>query len=257
MNKKIIIGGAVALGIVALIAVWLYVALFVQKGNTTEDKVPFNQEVVVGEPVDIVLDFYNPWLDAVKSPDTDPYTLGFATKGILSEELRARLEASKNRGETEIDPVLCQTTVPERVNGRIVSETADTVRVLVMTKEDHITAQSVFTLLRHNEGWFIKDILCSPGEFDIPREFTFEKEGFLLKSVPPPLNPKYWHLIFEENGEPGHFVPLFFTGESSCTALDGNKAPCDPNQFRDATKAKIFGQMTESGVTVSRLEFLE
>jgi len=251
-HKKIIVGTLLALILIVLIA------LSMRSSGDKADQISNSQEVSTQEPIDIVLDFYNPWLEAVKSTDTNPYAEGLATKGILSEELRTRIISSEGRGETEIDPVLCQTTVPERITGRIVSEQENEVRVLVMARgTEGLTAQSVFTLKRHNDGWFIEDILCSPGEFDIPREFTFEKEGYLLKSVPPPLNPEYWHLVFEENGELGHVVPLLFTGESSCVAIDGNVAVCVPDQFPEATKAHIYGQMTESGATVTRLEFIK
>ncbi len=252
-HKKIILGGLLALGTIVLIGVLLHMRS--PESNPT-DTVSYNQETRVAEPVDIILDFYNPWLEAVKSTSTSPYALGLATEKILTEELRTRLIDSEGRAETEIDPVLCQTTKPSRVTGRIVSEQENEVRVLVMAKEKELSAQSVFTLKRHNDGWFIEDILCFAGEFDIPREFSFEKEGYLLKSVPPPFNPEYWHLVFEESGELGHVVPLSFTGESSCTAPDKN-ATCTPDQFTEAAKVHIYGQMTESGVTVTRLEFVE
>ncbi len=252
-HKKIIAGGLLVLGIIILIGV-----LFLKSSpNNGEDQIAYNQQISTNEPIDIVLDFYNPWIEAVRSTSTNPYAEGLATKGILSEKLSARLISSEGRAETEIDPVLCQTTVPERVNGRIVSEQEGEVRVLVMAREDALTAQSVFTLKRHNDGWFIEDIICSAGEFDIPREFSFNKEGYLLKSVPPPLNSEYWHLVFEENGELGHVVPLFFTGETSCVAVDKTTAVCTPEQFTEATKAHIYGQMTENGANVTRLEFVE
>jgi hypothetical protein len=253
-NKKLVVGGLIGLVAVAVIAGVLYKAFRTQEG---EWQVTYNQEVSTAEPVDIAMDFYNPWLEAVKSTSTDPYTLGLAEGKILSEKLRARLVSTKGQAETEIDPVLCQTTTPARVTGRVVSAQENEVRVLVMAKEKELTGQSVFTLKRQGDGWFIDDILCSPGEFDIPREFSFEKEGFLLKSVPPPLDSKLWHIVFEENGELGHAVPLFFGAESKCVSADGNESVCNPDQFAEATGARIYGQMTESGADVTRLEFVQ
>lgn len=255
IHKKIITLGLLAVGAVALIAWVLY-----SYSSDTEapiTAVTYVQEVSGNEPIDIVLDFYNPWLEAVKSTSTNPYTLGLASEGLLSEELRARIVRSEGRGDTEIDPVLCQTTTPDRITGRIVSAQENEVRVLIMAKEKELTAQSVFTVKRHNNGWFIEDIVCSSGEFDIPREFSFEKEGYLLKNIQPPYNPEYWHLVFAEDGELGHVVPLSFNAESSCIATDTSVSTCVPDQFTEARKVHVYGQMTESGAEVTRLQFIE
>lgn len=255
IHKKIITIGLIALGVIALTA-WVFYS-YLSDTEETNTTTTYIQEVSTNDPIDIVLDFYNPWLEAVQSTSTDPYTVGLATSKILSEELRTRIVNSAGRGDTEIDPVLCQVTVPQRVTGRIVSLQENEARVLVMAKEKELTAQSVFRLKRHNDGWFIEDILCSSGEFDIPREFSFEKEGFLLKNIQPPYNSEYWHLVFEENGELGHVVPLFFNSESSCIAIDSSTAVCVPDQFTEAKKVHVYGQMTESGAEIARLQFIE
>lgn len=235
------------------------VGLFLKQSGTEDslNQNSYTQEVSTSDPIDIVLDFYTPWLEAVRSTSTDPYTSGLAIEKILSEGLRTRLTSTAGHAETEIDPVLCQTTTPARVTGRIVSAQEDTMRVLVMAKEKELTAQSVFTLKRLNEGWFIEDILCSLGEFAPEREFSFEREGFLLKNVPPPLDPKYWYVVFEENNELGHYAPLLFDTESKCMSLDGTEGVCAPDELIDTAKVHISGQMLESGVDVVRLKFLE
>ncbi len=252
--KKFLVPGLVLLVLIGVVGGILY-KKFHTEGQIATDTT--EQEVSTADPIDIVLDFYGPWLEAVKSTSTDPYQLELVTNKILSEALRTQLMSAKGHPESEIDPVLCQTTIPEGVKVRIVSEQADVMRVLVTAKEKELTAQSVFTLKRHNDGWFIDRIICYPGEFELPREFSFEKEGFLLKSVPPPLDPQYWHIVFEDNGELGHAAPLFFNAESSCVAIDGSKTVCDPTQFTEATKMHVYGQMTERGVDVTRLEFME
>jgi hypothetical protein len=254
-NKKSIVAGLVVFGVMLLMAgIW-----YVQSKDGEEEKVVnvYTQEVSPETPVNVVLDFYNPWLEAVRSTSTDPYTLGLAVDTILSENLRTRLVGTAGHPEIEIDPVLCQTTTPLRVTGRIVSSQENEVRVLIMAKEKELTGQSVFSLKRLGEGWFIDDILCSPGEFDIPREFSFEKEGYLLKSVPPPYDPEFWHIVFEENGEPGHVVPLHFSDASSCVSTDRIERACVLGEFTEAVKVHVYGQMTESGADVKRLEFLE
>ncbi|MCF7815861.1 MAG: hypothetical protein K9M10_03800 [Candidatus Pacebacteria bacterium] len=252
MKQKILIFGGVAVAVII-------VGVLMTRSSTPkqEDQKLSEQAVAIGEPVDVALDFYNLWLDARKAIDTDPYQSGLANKEFLSKELQARLIATQGRVESEADPVLCQVVVPKGGKGRVVSQDQDGSRILITAKDKELTGQAIFTLLRHNDGWFINNIECAPGEFDLPREFSFEKEGFILKSVPPPLNPEYWHLVFEENGELGHFVPLFFDEASSCTSFDGEQTTCTPDQFVEAKKAHAYGQMTELGVEVKRLEFLE
>lgn len=247
-----------AVGIVGLVLIIIVAILSFKDSPFVEQtkQLVNNQEVSVAGPVDIVLDFYNPWLEAVKSSSTNPYTSGLAAEKLLSAELRTRLMSTEGDSETEIDPVLCQTTVPEGVTGRIVVEREDEARVLVMAKDKKLSAQSVFTLKRLNGGWFISSIACSPGEFDLPREFSFDREGYLLKSVPPPLDSKLWHIVFEENDELGHAVPLFFTATSTCMSADRKEEICVPDEFVEAVKIHAYGQMSERGVEVKRLEFI-
>jgi hypothetical protein len=115
---------------------------------------------------------------------------------------------------------------------------------------------AVVTLGGDTGEWLITDIRCAQGESGPEREFSFDREGHLLKSVPPPLNPDYWHLVFEENGINGHTAPLFFDESSTCVALDGTEATCNTDNFVDATKALVQGEMTESGVEVKRVTLL-
>jgi len=247
-NKKHVIGGIVLLGIIIIGAV----ILNGREGEKVDNELQ-NQEVSTDDPIDIVMDFYNPWLEAARSSESDPYALGLQNNPLLSKELKEAIDTAASRPLGEIDPVLCQNTFPERVAGRMVSQYEDIARVLVTARQSEITAQSTFTLKRHNDGWYIDAIECAPGEFDIPREFTFDREGYLLKSVPPPLNSDYWHLVFEDNGQLGHTAPLFFNDESMCT-ISGNESTCNPDSFREATKAYVRGQMTELGVEVKRVD---
>lgn len=248
-NSKLIIVGVV---LVAVILVGLYFKGLI--GDETSKNLR-SQEVSMEEPVNIALDFYNPWLEAVKSTSTDPYKSDLSGMQFLSEELRIRIMATEGRSDTEIDPVLCQTTVPDKARGKVVFEDEANVQVLVIAKDKALTAQSLFKLKKLNDGWYIDDIACAPGEFGEEREFTFEKEGFLLKTVPPPYNPENWHIVFEQDGNLGYMTPLIFDGNSTCIATDGNESVCRPDQFTEATRISIKGQMTETGAEVKRLEF--
>ena len=90
------------------------------------------------------------------------------------------------------------------------------------------------------------------------KEFSFEQEGFLIKtSVPKPFNNKNWHLVFTQDGKPGNVVPLIFDAKSQCTNLEGVKAVCKLDQFKEVDKVLVRGGMTERGATVVNLEFVK
>lgn len=209
----------------------------------------------MGQPVDIVLDFYQPWLETRTSTTTTSFK-EYGRSAILGDEARAYLREAQKQVEG-VDPVLCMSQIPSKIAARPIFETADEAQVLVTGRDPETGEQAVVTLRPLEGGWYIHQIACSPGEFAPEREFSFEHEGFLLKNVPAPLNSQYWHIVFEENGQPGHFAPLFFSAESSCKALDGSTATCSPDTLRETTKVKVQGQMTELGVQVKNLEILK
>lgn len=247
-RQKFIIGGVLGLVVIAVV-----VGLLVKgRGGLGVAE----QAISTADVANTVLDFYDPWLAAVHATTTDPYQEGLADTPILSPELRERL-AAVGRGEGALDPVLCQTKVPEQISARPVYQNDTGAQVLVRSTEKGWPEQAVVTLVRHNDGWYIGDISCSAGETAPVREFSFEMEGYLLKSVVPPLDPQYWHLVFEQNGQQGHVAPLFFGAESMCTTAAGVESVCAPDQFIEPSKAFVRGQLTESGVEVKRLELKE
>lgn len=215
------------------------------------------QVVSTAEPIDVVFDFYDPWLAAWQASTTDPYKEGLAKAPILSEELRKRLKTLGGDMEVEPDLVTCQKALPPGISARLIFQNDTEAQVVVVSTQTDYTEQAVVTLRALSGGWYIDDIVCSLGEFGPEREFSFEREGYLLKSVPPPYNPAYWHIVFEESGEKGHAAPLFFSAESTCTTLDGNTATCNPDQLQEATKVLIKGSMTELGVQVKKLELVK
>lgn len=215
-------------------------------------------EPAAGEPVDIALDFYEPWLAAVKATSTDPYQEELAESLILGKELRTRL-AGEKPSEGEPDPVLCQTAVAPDTNlsARSVLENEDRAQVLVMSARPSAPGQATVTLLKQSGGWYIADIECTSGESGPKREFSFTEEGFLLKEVPEPLDSRYWHLVFEQDGQGGHTVPLFFDEESQCEGPDQAVSRCDPEELTQTSKVQVKGEMIESGVEVQHLKVVE
>lgn len=242
-NKRLIVGGIVSLIIV--------IALFVNLSSV--DKVEYVQEVSNDDPVDISLDFYEKWLDAVQSTSTTPYKLGLAKASILSKTLSDRLVATSE--DQEIDPVLCQSIVPTRISSKTIVTESDTTQILIMSKEPKQAGQATVILSRLNEGWYINDIVCSQGESDIPREFSFEHEGGLYSNEQPLDEQNPWNLFYIQDTQM-HTAPLFFTTDSMCTDLTGNESVCDTSTFTDA-KVMIQGEMTERGVDVKQLTFLQ
>lgn len=215
------------------------------------------QQVSKSDAVDTAGDFYRDWLKAVQIPrEADPNLETLAKSPILSKLLRDKIKNAQKDSDT--DPVLCQSTVPEDISMRRVLITEEEAQMLVTSKDKNVTNQALVTLNKLNQGWYINDISCSAGEFAPEREFSFEKEGFLLKdSIPAPFNSKNWHLVFEENGESGHVAPLFFDSESQCVSLDGDKFVCESDKFTEVMKVFVHGQMTERGVSVNRQEFVK
>ena len=225
---------------------------FFAKGST-------EQQVSRLDAVDTVGDFYHQWLKAAQMPtEADPNLATLAKSSILSKSLRARLISAQKDSDTTTDPVLCQTTIPEDISIRRVYMSEDEAQILITSKDKNVTNQAFVILNRYNEGWYINDIQCSLGEFAPERKFSFEKAGYLLKdSIPKPYDPKNWHLVFEDNGELGHVVPLLFDSESQCIGIDGSKSVCKPDQFTEAIKVFVRSQMTERGADVKQLEFVK
>lgn len=248
LNRRNLITGGAALVVLLVVAAGVFFA--------KDYFWPAPQEVAVGEPVDVVLDFYEPWLAAAQATTTNPYKEGFAKSPILSKELRKHIQASRGTLGIDLDPVLCQTRIPTQISARLISKIESQAQVLVVSREKKVTEQAIIDLVQLGEGWYIDNITCSPGEFGPEREFSFDMEGFLLKSVAPPLNPQFWHLVFVQNDVPGHVVPLFFSPESTCIAVGGAQTVCDPSTFMEPSKAHVQGEMTETGVKVKRLQLM-
>jgi hypothetical protein len=249
-TKKIIIIGGAILAIAA-------VAFSLFKGGTTSYTSPDTQ-IPEGDALDVTIDFYNEWLAASLSTTTNPFESGLINSTVLSDEVRAAiLENRENRAEGDLDAVFCQAEVPERVGGKEILKLEREAQIMILARgfEERSPYQAVVTLGAVKGEWQIIKIDCLQGEVAPVREFDFERTGFLLKSVPPPLNPEYWHLVYEEAGKPGHTIPLFFDAESICIAADGTEGICDPSSFVEPAKALVQAAMLDTGADVRRVTF--
>ncbi|MFT7507430.1 MAG: hypothetical protein ACI92I_000580 [Acidimicrobiales bacterium] len=249
--------------IIGLLILIVAVAVAMKFGGITGDNgnVDTNTETaeilpVDGDPVEVTMEFYKQWLDAVWDTTTDPYLSGLATSPVISDDVQAKLEITRKNMGIGLDPVLCQSVTPEKIGAKSLSQLVNDAMVMVVARGGDTKSpdQAVVTLGVANGEWQITDITCASGESAPEREFAFDREGFLLKGVPPQLNPDFWYLVFEENGEAGHVAPLSFNASSICISAEGSESACDPNQFINPSKAHVQGGMTESGAVVQRIQ---
>lgn len=249
MNIKLVIG------VIAVIAI---IAAAVFLGGGKSEYTSNNEEVggVAGDPIDAALTFYKSYLAAVQNASTNPTQEGLLDDPILSSEVRTYIEENK---DAVVEPVLCQSATPQKIRTKtlFVQENKAQIQVLGRLEGEKSSEQAVVSLEARDGAWMITGIQCLQGESMPDREFTFEQEGFLLKSVPPPLDSNYWHLVFSQDGKPGHTVPLFIDGETICTLFDGSEQVCDMNTVLEPTRAIVKGQMTEAGAQVQFLELFE
>lgn len=238
----------------AIIAV--AVSLF-NKGGNSSDGVSV-VEIPQEDALDAAMAFFDQWLAETQSTTTDPFTSGLINSTRLSDEVRTMIQDKQvNKVEGDLDAVLCQMTVPERVGGKEVFKADTEAQIMILARgfETKSPYQTVATLSAVDGLWQITKIECLQGEVPPEREYDFERTGFLLKSVPAPYTAGNWHLIYEENGTPGHVLPLFFDTESICVAADGAETVCDPNQFIEPSEVLLQADMLDTGADVRRVTF--
>lgn len=249
-KRQFIIYGVFVVALLGVCAALWYSTTITTKNEDTR-KLP--------ESLDIAFDFYNQWLDETKANGgkmkVDSILL---SSTALEKSVRDLLVEKLNNGSDGVDPALCQTMVPDNIKMKYVSEMPTEVEVMVISKYATGTPTG-FALVKMKvaeKTWVITDISCSKGDVLEDREFSFSNQGQLLKNVPPPFDNTQWHLVFSEDGTPGHVAPLRFSASSTCHSNNAD-AVCDVNALKEATYAKVDGTMTETGVEVTKIEWSE
>lgn len=244
-TKKLIVIAVLVLGAVGA---WL----FIGSGSSQNDD---GAKMPKHPPVDTVLDYYNDWLDARQATDTDPYAAGLSESPELTSDVQTYLRASQSE-MSKLDPVLCQTSVPEKIGTKEVYIKEGEAKILVLARgADKMPGQATVTLIPQEGEWVISNIVCSYGETAPEQgEYSFEREGQLLKSVPAPYDSNFWHLVYEDQGLNGLVAQLSFDDTSMCIGSDGAEAVCNPDAFQQTAKAFVQGDVSEDGIAVKRLE---
>lgn len=245
--KKIIV-----LGLIVLVAVIAFLTLQ-KNGGLSKDGDDATQ-IPTSDPLDDITGFYNGWLDALQASGTDPVAAGLLESAVITPRMKESLQTALAEGG-EMDPVLCQTTTPEKIGAKLISQKDATAKVMVIARGTKMPGQSLASLVPQDGIWAIDEIECAYGEMPPEQgEFSFEHEGQLLNSVPEPLDPNFWYVVYEVDGVMGYTAKLIFDEESKCTDTDGVTGACNPDTFEETAPAFVQGEMSEAGLMVKHIE---
>lgn len=253
MNTKIKI---VAVGILVLIIAVVFFVLQIGDNLSDKNAIPTMPSEL---PIDVILEFYDNWLNMLEDPTIDPYLSEMYRSDALASETRIDMDEARV-ATSGLDPITCQTSQkPEnfRVRSFPISETETKFLVESRIAKETMATMAFVNLKVVAGKWQITNIDCTQGDIAPEVEFSYDREGLLLKTVPPPYEIGNWHLIFEQDGQMGYVTPLFFSATTSCVDIQGVMSVCNPDSFIETTKVAIKGQMTELGAQVERVEFLE
>ena len=222
-------------------------------GSQNVDNIEVNK--IVNDPIDVTMALYSPWLAGLVSTSTEINQVEIINQATLTEGLRADLLNKLNESTSDLDPILCQIDLPEKIGAKIVYTTETESQVIVVPRGKKVPEQALVTLTLSDSGWVIAKIDCSRGELAPEREFSFDNEGYLLReSLQPPLDATKWHLVYESNGVAGYAILLIFDELSVCIGSDGAERDCATEELSEATAVVLKGAMQENGVIVRRLE---
>jgi len=248
-KQTVLIVGVIVAAIIALIG-WQILS----SGSLVGTAIDEAQVAPVDDPMDVTMELYDPWLDGVQATSTEFNRSELLAAAPLTADLRDRL-LQETQTQSVLDPVLCQIEIPERIGTKSVFTNDFEAQVLVIARGTKVPEQALVSLSAVDGKWVISDIACSRGELAPEVEFTFEREGNLLKqSLQPPLNNEQWHLIYTRDGVAGNAIPVLFDANSTCVMTDGSEQVCVPDQLTEATAVLLQGAMQEAGVLVERMQ---
>lgn len=246
------------LPIILVVGIVVLIGAIVWQIKGDKFSVPADWTGVEGEPVNVALDFYEGWLAARQGEETDPFTAGVLEYDQVGKDLREHLSTFEGKlAETEEDPVLCQSNLPGGFRTLPVYKKEETAQILVMSTTKGQSGQAVVDMEAKGGLWQITNITCGNAETAPDREFSFDRSGFLLKQVPEPLDSNHWHLVFQEAGVLGHATPLFIDDATVCVTVEGETVTCDDNVLKETAPAHVYGEMSEAGVQVKRIELVQ
>lgn len=234
-------------------------------GFVLKDKIIGNQPADQGRsslarPQKDLYNFYTQWLADSKSTTTTPYESGLLNSSFLNSEVKFQIErAHAKYKKGDIDPVLCTPFTPKDIETNVIFDKAGKAVVVVTPRgeKNKTEHQAIVSLTVVDQKWQITKIDCSLGEAGPVKEFDFEHTGSLLREgIEAPYNNQNWHLIYEQEAEPGYVLPLTFNAESICINPEGAESACDSTQLKETTKVFIQASMTETGAIVKRMTFL-
>lgn len=249
MNKQI----KIALGLLFIILLGVLIWRLV--GGESSKELQNNEDQVNNkiDVIDVAMNLYKPWLDARNSTSTEINLLSILDNAPLTEELRERLKKEAEQAMVEMDPVICQSELPQRIGAKVVYSEDTSAQLIVVPRGNRVPEQALVTLQLVDNVWLISEVACSRGELAPEQEYSFQSEGFILRdSLQPPLDSSVWHLIYSRDEVSGYTIPLFFD-ESSVCILNG-EVVCNVDQLTEATPVFLQGAMQEAGVLVQRME---
>ena len=245
--------------VIVLILIVLAIG-FVFKDQITGSKSASQERSSLARPQKDLYSFYTQWIADTKSTSTSPYDSGLLNNEILNSEVKFQIErAHAKYKKGDIDPVLCTPFTPKNVETNVIFNEGGKAVVVVTPRSQKVKTehQAIVGLTLVDSKWQITKIDCSLGEAGPVKEFDFEHTGSLLKDgIQAPYNNQNWHLIYEQEAEPGYVLPLTFNAESICINFEGAESVCDTTQLKEATKVFIQAGMTDTGAVVKRLTFI-
>ncbi len=238
------------------VAVLLFIGAFFiatrthYEGTNTSTSTP----MVAIDAIETTNTFYNAWLSGRQSTTSNPYDMGLVDDASLTDEVRTYIRASKDT-YTENDPVLCLPMVPTRIGAKPVFEASTTAQIMVIPRKltTPTPKSAIVDLELIDYVWKITKISCSNGEEAPVSEFSFEKAGFVTKTLPAPYTAGTWHIVFTQDDGRIGATRLLFDANSRCTLADGVEGACNPDALTDGDRITIKSNLTEEGTLIKYL----